>query len=661
MGDNVTAARREMTTSLRVLIVEDVEDDAVLSVRELRRAGYDVAWERVETREQMAAALERGSWDLILSDFSLPHFSGPAALELCRARGVSVPFVIVSGSIGDHDAAESMKAGAADFLVKGNLARLGPAVARELRDAAERRARHEAERRQGMAEERYRILVEQIPAVLYVADSLRVGRVLYISPQIEPMLGFHPDEWVADPELWRRQTDPEDCAGVDEAFERLRQAGPPAMCEYRMRSRDGREVWVRDEARLVPAGAGSVVQGILLDVTQRRRAEEEMRRQREAMHQTEKLAAMGQLLAGVAHELNNPLAVVMGQASMLVRALPDAATRTRVEKIEKAAERCARIVRNFLALARQEAPRRHRVPVTQTVEEALELMSYPLRVNGIEVCLELEPVPVLWADGHQLQQVLINLLTNAQHALRATPSPRRVVVSSRFDPKRQRVILEVADNGPGVPADAMPRLFEPFFTTKPAGQGTGLGLSLCRGIVEGHGGTLTVESAPGHGARFRIDLPVGAPAAIAPATAQPAPAPAAAVPRSILVVDDEPGVGELLADLLHALGHRAQVTHSARTALERLAAQSFDLIISDVRMPDLDGPGLHHEVGHRHPHLAHRFVFVTGDTLEPGTHEFLSRAALPHLAKPFDLGELERVVTAALGDAEGARRTSGAA
>src|SRR5581483_4478397 len=209
----------------------------------------------------------------------------------------------------------------------------------------------------------------------------------------------------------------------------------------------------------------------------------------------------------------------------------------RADKIVQAAERCGRIVKNFLALARQHPPERESVHLNRVVEGAIELLGYLFRVGNIEVSLELQPdLPPLWADPHELQQVAVNLLTNAQDAVRDTPPPRRITIATRVDPTGAWVSMEVTDTGPGIPPEVQPRIFEPFFTTKPPGQGTGLGLSLCLGIVESHGGTMRVESAPGAGARFSVDLPVPT-GQLAPAGPAAAPAGPPVAGRAVLGVD----------------------------------------------------------------------------------------------------------------------------
>jgi signal transduction histidine kinase len=372
--------------------------------------------------------------------------------------------------------------------------------------------------------------------------------------------------------------------------------------------------------------------------------EGQVRERTQRLLQTEKVATMGELLAGVAHELNNPLSVIAGQTALLRETVGAGPLGTRAEKIAKAAERCARIVKNFLALARQHPPERQHVRLNQVIEEAVELLAYPLRVDNVEVKRELaEDLPVLWADPHQLHQVVVNLVSNAHHAMRGNPPPRRLTLATRSDLLQGRVSLEVADTGPGIPPAIQARIFEPFFTTKPPGQGTGLGLSLCQGIVEAHGGTMRVESPSGQGAVFRIELPV-----MAPPVAVPEARTAEGLPplrdKAILVVDDEPEIAEVLADLLSLDGHQVETAGSGAIALDKLRERAYDVILSDIRMPGLDGPGLYRELARNHAGLVRRFIFITGDILSPETREFLEQNGTPSLSKPFVSDDVRRIV-----------------
>jgi PAS domain S-box-containing protein len=439
----------------------------------------------------------------------------------------------------------------------------------------------------------------------------------------------HPDEVALDHEHDRRML-----AGEVDSYQR----------EKRYLHKSGRLVWVLASVSLVRGATGAPSYFIVQaqDTTERHHAEEELARQREARYQAEKLAAMGSLLAGVAHELNNPLAVVMGQATMLRQAAAGGPLETRAQRIVKAADRCARIVRNFLALARQRKPEQREVRLNEVVEEAVELLAYPLRVDEVSVTLDLDAeLPVLQADPQQLHQLVVNLVSNALQALREVSTPRQLRCTTRHDRARGRIFIEVADNGPGVLPENQARVFEPFFTTKPIGQGTGLGLSLCRGIVEGHGGSIRLESAPGEGTVFRIELP------ITPPEPPKVPERSAAVrttPRTILVIDDEPDFLELMIEVLSNDGHQIDTTSSGLMALEKLQERSYDVILSDIRMPGLDGPGLFRALERRQPELCRRMIFLTGDTVNSETQEFLQKTGAMMLAKPCAPSDLRRAI-----------------
>src|SRR5438093_5349447 len=245
-----------------------------------------------------------------------------------------------------------------------------------------------------------------------------------------------------------------------------------------------------------------------------RRQNEDLETQvQERTHQrleAEKLATMGNLLAGVAHELNSPLSVILGQVGLFKTNGVDPNARARVKDIGEAAERCVRIVRSFLTMARRHPPERGHVSLNHLLRDAVELLAFELRIANVEMEFDLEKgLPLIWADGHQLKQVVVNLVTNARQAIHDAPPPRRLSLVTRYEAANRLVRIEVADSGPGIPPEILGRVFDPFFTTKPEGEGTGLGLALVRGIVEGHGGTITVESRPGEGTRFVIELPLG--------------------------------------------------------------------------------------------------------------------------------------------------------
>jgi PAS domain S-box-containing protein len=300
------------------------------------------------------------------------------------------------------------------------------------------------------------------------------------------------------------------------------------------------------------------------------------------------------------------------------------------------------------AFHRQRPPERAAVALNTLVAETVETLTYAFQIDNIAVHLHLDDqVPPLWWAPHQLQQVLLNLLTNAQQALCAAPGAREITVTTHYDSAQQQITLAVADTGPGIPLALQGCIFEPFFTTKPPGMGTGLGLPLCRGIVEAHGGTLEARSAPSHGATFHITLPVVAVPAL-----PPAPPSAAEVPvgrsSTILIIDDELSLATGLARLLQRDGHTADMVANGRLALAKLDECAYDLILCDVRMPGLDGPSFYRLLERQWPHLCQRFIFLTGDTLEPATQAFLEQSGAPCLTKPFSIADARRAIQRAL-------------
>jgi signal transduction histidine kinase/FixJ family two-component response regulator len=365
--------------------------------------------------------------------------------------------------------------------------------------------------------------------------------------------------------------------------------------------------------------------------------------------QTEKMAALGQLVSGIAHELNNPLTAIMGYGQLLLGHGLLPAQLSEASKVYQEAERARRIVKNLLYFARENKPERTRVDLNEIVERTLALRSYELKVENIVVECDLaKDLPETMADPHQLQQVVLNLLVNAEQALLEGRGQGKVGITTRRL-AADRISLEVADDGPGIPPEIASRIFDPFFTTKPSGVGTGLGLSIVYGIVQQHDGEITVETPPGRGATFCIELPVVAVPTREQAATRPGKPPAAnrsAVSSRgrVLVVEDEPTVAQLIVDVLREEGHQVDAMLDSQEGLTQLARNEYDLVICDLRMPRLDGPAFYEALVRAGSPVANRIIFITGDTLAPRTLEFLEPNGLPYLAKPFLVEELKIAV-----------------
>ncbi len=353
--------------------------------------------------------------------------------------------------------------------------------------------------------------------------------------------------------------------------------------------------------------------GAVRDLRERRRAEVEINQQREKLHQNEKMAAMGSLLAGVSHELNNPLAVVVAQSTLLHEFAPDAATKSRAEKVRAAAERCGRIVKSFLGMVRLHPTAQTETDLNQVVRSALEISAYGARSSGIQVETSLAPsaLPVL-GDPDHLTQVAANFLVNSQHALGSVQGERRIKVRTERAPDG-KARFAVEDNGPGIPADIRGRIFESYFTTKPVGVGTGIGLSISKSIVERHNGKVWYEEGETGGARFVVELPMVARTLGEIAGADPY----STNIRNALIIDDEPDVAGSLADILELMGIKSVIYtgwDEARDGIDSLDIE-IDIVFSDLRMPGTSGLEIFRELTEKRPNLATRFVLVTGDSL----------------------------------------------
>ncbi len=507
--------------------------------------------------------------------------------------------------------------------------------------------RKEAEAALRVSEEQHRAMFNASIDGLALWNA--AGEIVDTNPALWRMYGYSASEFSAlPPGSWEGP-----CYHID--FLRAVAAGTALHSEVTEVRRDGSALEIEVHGIPMQHQGQPHVLTIARDITEKKRSAAELARQRESLHQREKLVALGSLLAGVAHELNNPLSVVVARA-VLLEERGDPTTQAAALKIRTAAERCARIVRTFLAMARQQPPERGPVAVNDIVLAALDIAAYAIRTSSIEVTLDLaRDIPRILADADQLHQVLLNLLINAQQSLQEQAGPRRLSVTSRYDAATAMLRVTVTDNGPGIPEPLRARVFEPYFTTKPTGFGTGVGLAVSLGIVEAHGGTLAVDCPASGGAVFTITLPVVS-ASAAGATAEQSQKASSSRQQSILIVDDETEIRETLTEILTSAGHEVVAVGSGREALERMAVDHYDVILTDMRMPDLDGRALYHAIEERWPGRSARVVFVTGDTLASALREFVSESGRPVIEKPFLPSEVRRIVAELVADGDGAAR-----
>lgn len=431
--------------------------------------------------------------------------------------------------------------------------------------------------------------------------------------------------------------------------------GDGQVDEYKLKliNAQGKEFPAVAYGRLADYKGEEVAVTTTIDLTEQLALQEELENQREMLFQNEKMSALGELLAGVSHELNNPLSIVVGHSLMMREEAEDPDTIRRIEKISNAAERCAKIVKTFLAMARQQPTRMEPTDIRSVISTAVDVAGYGKQREGTAVSASFDgELPEILADADQITQVIINLIINADHAINKAGVGDRIEVVTSLGKAGRYVQISVLDNGPGIPKAMRPRVFEPFFTTKDVGDGTGIGLALCHRIIHSHGGQIWLDDDHMPGACFRIRLPLGD---IMSAKGEQA-GEVAAEPSSkrVLVVDDEADVAELIAEILKKDGFSVDIANTGNDALGHLRRARYDLVLSDLNMPELDGAGLLHAIEGDFPGLVQRIGFITGDTMGAASQDVLQTSQRPFMEKPVTPSELRRLVQELLDQNEGA-------
>ncbi len=577
-------------SALRLLIVEDSADDAELIVRTLRRAGCDLTYERVETSVAMQAALARETWDLVISDFSMPRFNGLAALKLLREKELDIPFILVSGTIGENVAVQAMKAGAQDYILKGNLARLAPAIERELRE-------YEGRRERRRAESRYRNLFNSVPVGVFITSP--DGKLIDANPWFVAMRGFRDKESLRRIDLSEILVHPEERPRLYALIERQ---GFIDDFEVEFRRVDGKTLWCALSTTITYDAAGKIDQfeGVSLDITERRRVELELSAARDAAREGERIKSV--FMATMSHEIRTPLNGLIGMNELLLKSGLNA------EQIEYArtASDCGNLliaivndILNFSKLIEgQVVFERLEFDLSAVLETTIESFAEKARSKGLELVLVMTsglPARVI-GDPNRLRQVLNNLVGNALKFTDAGEVSLNVAVQDE-SPDEATLRFEVQDTGIGISESSHSALFKPFAqadasTTRKFG-GTGLGLTISAQLVEGMKGEIDLESVVGVGSKFSFTAVFGKPDQ-APATiVNPLPL----IGRRVLVVDDNATSRNALVDLTRSWGMIADSAPGGSEALvvmrARIAgARSYAVIILDDQMPGMDGPTL---------------------------------------------------------------------
>ncbi|HXG68708.1 MAG TPA: response regulator [Blastocatellia bacterium] len=644
-----------MPTSLRILIIEDSLFDAELMIAELEAAGYACRWERVETRAELLTRLNESAFDLALSDYNMPSFDALSALRVFIERGLDIPFILVSGSVGEETAIESLKAGATDYVLKDRLFRLGPVVERALKEKEAQRQRRRAEEALRKSEERYRDLFENANDILYTHDLQ--GNFTSINKMAELLTGHSRAELVGTniaeilapgyAELAR-----------ENMKKKLEGTLESSTYDLEIVCKDGRLLPLEVSTRLIYEGGQPVgVQGIARDVSERRQAEEQRRRLEEQLLQAQKMESIGRLAGGVAHDFNNLLTAILGYCQLLQGSLDaDDPHQMELKEIESAGARAAALTRQLLVFSRRQKPARKTIDVNDAIANLINMLR---RIIGEDVEVRLQvgaDVPAISADPLHIEQVVMNLAVNARDAM---PGGGQLIIETQgvtldeeycsrnlwARPGRYARIV-VSDTGVGMDAETRQHIFEPFFTTKETGKGTGLGLAVVYGIVEQHGGFINVYSEPGHGTTFKVYFPAE-PGAIEE-TVTEAPPVLRGGSETILVAEDEEVLQRLIESVLQGLGYNVLMARDGEEALSLFAANRdrIALLILDVVMPRMGGPELYRRIvaaGGEAP-----VIFMTGYSSEMLEGDFSGQKNVSYLQKPYNVVTLVTKVREAL-------------
>jgi PAS domain S-box-containing protein len=564
---------RAVTKALRILIVDDSPDDAELAVLALKRSGFDLTYECVDTPEAMRKALERGGWDLVLADYSMPHFSGLAALKMLRESKLDVPFILLSGTVGEELAVEAMKRGADDYVLKTNLARLPLAVQRELRDCEVRAERNRAEAR-------YRSLVDRVPVGLFRVSP--EGKILEANLALIEMLGFSDADSLKRTrirDLWLR---PEE---HDRAVAIVAAEGILQNFEIEVRRLDGTVTWCEESARAVydPAGELSHYEGVLVDVNSRKLAEAETNRARDRVRDLalETARLRSEFLANMSHEIRTPLAGIIGTGELLSLSELTHEQRRQAETIRSSGDLLMTIVNDILDFSKLDAGRfeleQLDFDLVELTETLVDSFAVAARAKAVEIALHVDTnlTDGLRGDPNRLRQVLNNLVSNA---IKFSQRGEVLIRASRVEDTDGDVLVrfEVIDTGIGIPYEVQGRLFQPFVqaegSTSRRFGGTGLGLVIAARLIGLMGGEIGFESAPGKGSTFHFTARLRKGSRIVRPWTDPAAVSCFSGVRA-LIVNDSPASRQALAGYLSSWGIENAAASSEAELLDNLKAR----------------------------------------------------------------------------------------
>ncbi|RPI06561.1 MAG: response regulator [Ignavibacteriae bacterium] len=638
-----------MGNLLRILLVEDSEDDAILLIRHLQRNGYDVVYDRVVDSTSMIESLRRQPWDIVIADYALPAFNGLSALAIFKESKIDIPFIIVSGTIGEDIAIQAMKAGAHDYVMKGNLARLIPAIQRELDEAEIRRERRHGEDALKESENRYRGLFEGSKDAIYF--STVDGKLIDINPAGVELLGYTSKEEILAANVY--QCNFYDSIRYNRRKKLIQEGGSIKDFEYTLKRKDGTSAIVLETTTPVQDIRGTVImyRSILRDVTMQKQLEQQF-------IQAQKMDSIGTLAGGIAHDFNNILGIILGYSNLLEeKRTHHKEFSESVSAIVQAAERGSALVQQILTFARKTDVTFRQINLANAACEMLAMLkdTFPriITMKGVFS----KKIPNIYADGNQIHQVLLNLCLNARDAM---PNGGQLTLKTEvrtLDQVREHfpaadqeayVCLSVSDTGEGMDETIRPRIFDPFFTTKTDGKGAGLGLSVVYGVMQAHLGFIDVESKPKHGSVFRLYFPVPATTTHQAARQTQKDFFKLEGTETILFVEDEEFIRNMVRLTLESKGYKVYTAEDGISAIRlyKRYQEEIDLVLTDIGLPGMTGIDEFMKLKKIDPDV--NVVFTSG-FLEPELrNKLLADGAKAFVQKPFQAGNILKIIRGVL-------------
>ncbi len=634
--------------TLRVLIIEDSGDDTALLVRAIQRADFEPQYERVDTPEETRRALIEQTWDLVISDYVLPQFSGLDALEIVQQSGADLPFIIVSGKIGEEVAVEALKAGANDYLLKDRLTRLGPAINRAMEEAEQRRKRRQSERALRESEERYRRLVESSPETTFIYTD---GRFVYINPAGVQLFGAtSPLDLIGKPVLDFIQ---EDCRPFAAEYLKQTSAGHELpLLQFKVAPLRGNPIYVEAIARSISYHGHDAAHMICRDITLRKEMEEQLQH-------AQRMEAIGRLAGGVAHDFNNLLTVMTGYAGLVKSSLrPDDPAVHDLEQINTSADRAFTLTHQLLTMSRKQVITTVEVDLNVLLTQARTKLQ---RILGDDIYLTQNPaldLGLIRADQSQVETVLLNVAAKARSSMTGggtlTVETRNVTLTDSSVPPGgelkpgEYVMLQISDTGQGFPQELQGRIFEPFYPTQETGvPSNGLGMATVYGIVRQHGGYISFVTQLGKGSTFKVYFP-----RLSTPVARALPARPLAQPEqklsTVLIVEDEDVLRDFARLILRKAGMQVLTANDGAEGVKAAEnhGKPLDLVFTDLVMPNMNGADMAREIRRLHPETP--VLFTSGYARTVLLEHGVADNDLDFLPKPYTAQTLMQRVRKAL-------------